>query len=375
MKRSTALALLFVFVLSCDARQAAAPPSDSVKAERASTDRQATVFETQDKFREIAKKAMPAVGYVYSLKAEKAPSFRSLLGSGLGLLRSIKRYVYNRAFVKYRVQGSGSAFLINKRGHMLTNYHVVKDADIVLVKMDGEELDAVVLGSDPLSDIAMIKIRYRHDNRPLKLGNSDTVEIGEWVLAIGNPFSLGRTFTVGVISGLKRDDIGIIELEDFIQTDAAIHPGNSGGPLLNMDGEVIGINSAIYSGGGGLGFAIPVNMAHGILPMLVSGEKVERGMLGVGLQQLNRDLASALKMEPNSGVLVSMVQGGMPADSAGLKAGDVIVKINGRRVTQPLQIKKSVLTLKAGSKVRLDVIRDGTEMVFNPTLAPFEPLF
>ena len=375
MKKSAILALLFVFVVSCDARQSAAPPSNPVKAERASTDRQATVFDTQEKFREIAKKAMPAVGYVYSLEAEEAPSFRSLLSSGLGLWGSIKKYLYSITFVNYRVQGSGSAFLINKRGHMLTNYHVVKDADRVLVKMDGVELDAVVLGGDPLSDIAMIKIRYNHDNKPLKLGNSDTVEVGEWVLAIGNPFSLGRTFTAGVISGLKRDDIGIIELEDFIQTDAAINPGNSGGPLLNLDGEVIGINSAIYSGGNGLGFAIPVNIAHGIIPMLVSGKKIERGMLGVGLQELNGDLAGALKLEPNSGVLVSRVQDGMPADTAGLKAGDVIVKINGKQVTQPLQIKKSVLALQAGNKVRLDVIRDGTEMVFNPILVPFEPLF
>jgi S1-C subfamily serine protease len=374
MKKYLVSALLILLAVSCDARQSAVPDGTPPKTDRTSTQLPATISDVNQNFRKIAREAMPAVGYVYSLEAKEPPSFKQLRHSGLGLWRAVKRYFFTRTFIEYSVRNTGSGFLINKRGHMLTNYHVVQNADRVLVKLGSEELEAVVLGGDPLSDIAMIKIRSHYSNRPLKLGDSDSLEVGEWVVAIGNPFSLGSSFTVGVVSALKRDDIGVIELEDFIQTDAAINPGNSGGPLLNIDGEVVGINSAIYAAGAGLGFAVPANIAKSILPLLASGKRVERGMLGVGLQELTKEIADALKMEPNAGVLVSRVQKGMPADLAGVKAGDVITKINGKKVTYPLQLKKSVLSKRAGKKVRLNVIRDGMEMVFNPTLAPFEPL-
>ena len=347
-------------------------PANSEQALQAS---QASIaIDAQSNFREIAKAAIPAVGYVYSLEAETPPSFSQLRNSGLSIWQTVRRYFFTRAFTNYRIRNTGSGFLINKRGHMLTNYHVVQDADRVLVKFDSEEIEAIVLGGDPLTDIAMIKIRPHYKNRVLKLGDSDTLQVGEWVLAIGNPFSLGTTFTAGVVSALKRDDMGIVELEDFIQTDAAINPGNSGGPLINMDGEVVGINSAIHAAGAGLGFAVPSNMASDILPLLAAGKRVERGMLGIGLQQLTGKLASALKLNAGDGVLVRQVQRGMPADLAGVKAGDLITKINGKKVIYPLQVKKTVLSMRAGNKVRLNILRDGKEMVFNPTLIPFEPL-
>ena len=350
-------------------------PENSEQALQAPQASQASIaIDAQSNFREIAKAAIPAVGYVYSLEAETPPSFSQLRNSGLSIWQTVRRYFFTRAFTNYRIRNTGSGFLINKRGHMLTNYHVVQDADRVLVKFDSEEIEAIVLGGDPLTDIAMIKIRPHYKNRVLKLGDSDTLQVGEWVLAIGNPFSLGTTFTAGVVSALKRDDMGIVELEDFIQTDAAINPGNSGGPLINMDGEVVGINSAIHAAGAGLGFAVPSNMASDILPLLAAGKRVERGMLGIGLQQLTGKLASALKLNAGDGVLVRQVQRGMPADLAGVKAGDLITKINGKKVIYPLQVKKTVLSMRAGNKVRLNILRDGKEMVFNPTLIPFEPL-
>ena len=375
------LTLPALLAFSCEAKmpvQTGAVPTEGSVPENSEQVLQASqasiAIDAQSNFREIAKAAIPAVGYVYSLEAETPPSFSQLRNSGLSIWQTVRRYFFTRAFTNYRIRNTGSGFLINKRGHMLTNYHVVQDADRVLVKFDSEEIEAIVLGGDPLTDIAMIKIRPHYKNRVLKLGDSDTLQVGEWVLAIGNPFSLGTTFTAGVVSALKRDDMGIVELEDFIQTDAAINPGNSGGPLINMDGEVVGINSAIHAAGAGLGFAVPSNMASDILPLLAAGKRVERGMLGIGLQQLTGKLASALKLNAGDGVLVRQVQRGMPADLAGVKAGDLITKINGKKVIYPLQVKKTVLSMRAGNKVRLNILRDGKEMVFNPTLIPFEPL-
>ena len=373
------LMLPLLFAFSCDATPALKTDSGSAETvadESAGkkTRPSSIAIDAQTRFREIAKAAMPAVGYVYSLEAEEPPSFSLLRRSGLGLWQAARRYISSHLFVNYSVRNTGSGFLINKRGHMLTNYHVVQNADRVLVKLGSEELEAIVLGGDPLTDIAMIKIRPHYSNTVLKLGDSETLQVGEWVLAIGNPFSLGSSFTAGVVSALKRDDIGIVELEDFIQTDAAINPGNSGGPLINMDGEVMGINSAIHGSGSGLGFAVPVNMASDILPLLAAGKRVERGMLGIGLQKLTGELASALKLNSDDGVLVRQVQKGMPADLAGVKAGDLITRINGKKVLYPLQVKKAVLSMRAGNKVQLSILRDGKEMVFNPTLVPFEPL-
>ena len=369
------LMLPLLLAFSCDAKVSV--ETDSVPAEIIADKKprhSPIAIDVQSRFREIARTAMPAVGYVYSLEAEEPPSFSFLRRSGLSLWQAARLYVSSHMFINYSVRNTGSGFLINKRGHMLTNYHVVQDADRVLVKLGGKEVGAIVLGGDPLTDIAMIKIKPNFNNAVLKLGDSDQLQVGEWVLAIGNPFSLGSSFTAGVVSGLKRDDIGIVELEDFIQTDAAINPGNSGGPLINMEGEVIGINSAIHAGGTGLGFAVPANMASDILPLLAAGKRVERGMLGIGLQKLTSELASALKLNRDDGVLVRQVQKGMPADLAGVKAGDLITKINGKKVLLPVQVKKTVLSMRAGNKIQISVLRDGKEMVFSPTLVPFVPL-
>lgn len=365
--RKTAVFLLLALLTACGAGKTP-PPGDRNRA-------RAYILETQERFRDIARTATPAVGYVYSLEAEiPHPAFKLLINSELSLSKAAFEWFRSRLFTIYNVKKTGSGFLINDRGYMLTSYHVVKNSDRIMVTLGWREIPAVLLGADPLSDIAMIKIRPHYSNRSLKLGDSDHLEVGQWALAVGNPFNLTRTFTVGIISALKRSGIGLIELEDFIQTDATIHSGNSGGPLLNLKGEVIGINSASARLGGGLGLAIPINIARNILPLLISGERVERGMLGVSLRELTPELAAKMGVEPESGALVTGVYPGSPANGSGIRKGDVINRFNGKRVASPSDVKKAVLSLRAGVKVRLDVIRFAEKLTFSLTLASFEPL-
>jgi len=261
---------------------------------------------------------------------------------------------------KYVQYGQGSGFLIGSDGIILTNHHVVGDADRIRVRLsDGREFPAKLVGTDPKSDVAVIRIQAQ--NLPhLELGDSDRIEVGEWVVAVGNPFGLAETVTAGIVSAKGRSRMGISDYEDFIQTDAAINPGNSGGPLLNLDGQVIGINSAIYTRSGGymgIGFAIPINLARGIEEQLLHGGKVERGYLGVLAQDLTPELAQSLAVKAEKGALIGSVTKGSPAAAAGLEEGDVVVAIDGRPVDGSNTLRNDIGMLRPGTIVKLAVQR------------------
>ncbi len=277
-------------------------------------------------------------------------------------------------------QGSGFVFsvedgLLNDKAYILTNNHVVEGADTITVTFnDGRAFDAEITGTDPQSDVAVIEITG--DNLPaLALGDSDQLAVGEWVVAIGNPFGLSHSLTVGVVSALGRTSLGISDYEDFIQTDAAINPGNSGGPLVNLDGEVIGINTAIASRSGGymgIGFAIPSNLAKSIADQLMSSGEVTRGYLGIVIQDLTGDLAASFDLDTTQGILVAQVSPGSPAEEAGLEQGDVIVAYQGQDVTNVGTFRNQVSLTQPGTEARLAIVRDGERIDLSVTLGTLE---
>ena len=268
-----------------------------------------------------------------------------------------------------RAQGQGSGFvfasengLLSDKTYIMTNSHVVEGADNISVKFkDGREYNAKVTGSDPQSDVAVIEIET--DEIPaLGMGNSSELEVGEWVVAIGNPFGLSYTLTVGVVSAKGRTSIGINDYEDFIQTDAAINPGNSGGPLVNLEGEVVGINTAIFSRSGGhmgIGFAIPIDLAKTIANQLIEKGEVTRGHLGIMIQPLTADLAESFDVEPGKGILVAQVSKNSPAEKAGLRQGDIIVAYRGKPVVDVGRFRNRISLTPPGSTERLTVMRNG----------------
>ncbi len=265
--------------------------------------------------------------------------------------------------------GVGSGVIIDGQGHILTNLHVIKGADEIMVRLyPKREVRGKVVGTDAKTDLAVIRIPSE-GIVAAPLGNSDKLQVGEWAIAIGSPFGLEQTVTVGVISATGRSEVGIVPYENFIQTDASINPGNSGGPLLNFRGEVIGINTAIVSTGQGIGFAIPINVAQRVATALVSKGKVVRGWLGVSLQPLTKDLARGLGAAAEKGAAVARVLPGGPAEKAGLQPNDVIVKF-GDVVVEDLQhLQRLVLDAPVGQSVSLRVLRNGKEISVPVTVA------
>jgi serine protease Do len=261
-----------------------------------------------------------------------------------------------------RQQGVGSGFIMSRDGYILTNNHVVEDADQIKVKLaGGKEFDAKIVGRDPKTDLALIKITGDADLQPLKLGNSDDLKVGNWVVAVGSPFGLEQTVTAGIVSAKGRA-IGSGPYDNFIQTDASINPGNSGGPLINLQGEVVGINTAIIASGQGIGFAIPINMAKEIAPQLQKSGHVTRGLLGVTIQDVTPELAKSLALKENKGALVSQVVPGGPADKAGIEQGDVIVNFDGRTVGDSKDLPRLVASTPVGKNVAVKLLRDGKEV-------------
>lgn len=260
---------------------------------------------------------------------------------------------------EFKTSALGSGFLIDKMGYIVTNNHVIEGADEIIVKTTTQkEFKAVVIGADPLTDLALLKIELNGEKiEPLVLGDINKARIGDWVIAIGNPLGLGGTVTAGIISAKGRV-IGDGPYDNFIQTDASINPGNSGGPLLNMKGEVIGVNTAIIQSAQGLGFAVPVDMLIKILPKLRQG-KVSRGWLGVTLQELDEDIAKSLGKNDSNGVLVADVMVDHPADRYGIKAGDIIVGINGQAVINARELTKLVGDTSPNDTVRVKIFRNG----------------
>jgi len=269
-------------------------------------------------------------------------------------------------------RGQGSGFIISKDGFIMTNNHVIEGADTIKVSLsDDREFDARVIGADPQSDVALIKIEDPENLPVAVLGDSDALEVGEWVIAIGNPFGLTQTVTVGVVSAKGRSSIGLNQYENFIQTDAAINPGNSGGPLINGRGEVVGINTALFSRTGGymgIGFAIPVNMARSIEKQLQNQGKVTRGWLGVAIQNVDKELAKSFDLKQAGGILVSEVQDNSPASKAGLKQGDVIIRLNDIPMENVSELRNKVAMIIPGSKAELVVVRKGRKKQINVTI-------
>ncbi len=266
----------------------------------------------------------------------------------------------------------GSGFIVSPDGYILTNNHVVEKADEVTVTLlDKEEFKAKVVGNDPKTDIALIKIEAKKKLPFVGLGDSENLEVGEWVVAIGNPFGLGHTVTAGIVSAKGRI-IGSGPYDDFIQTDASINPGNSGGPLFNLKGEVVGINTAIIQGGQGIGFATPIQLAKSVLDQLKDKGKVTRGWLGVYIQRLTPEAAENLGLSGRHGALVSDVTSGGPAEKSGIHSGDVIVAFNGKEIKDEHELPQTVAATKPGQKVDVRLLREGKEMTIAVVIAEMQ---
>ncbi|MFC1883219.1 DegQ family serine endoprotease [Thermodesulfobacteriota bacterium] len=267
---------------------------------------------------------------------------------------------------KFKQRSLGTGFIIDKEGFILTNNHVVENTDEIKVKFDdGKEFEAKIVGRDPKTDLALIRIDTDRSLEALPLGDSEKLEVGDWVVAIGNPFGLGNTVTAGIVSAKYRN-IGAGTYDNFIQTDASINPGSSGGPLLNTSGEVIGINTAIFSRSGGnigIGFAIPINMAKDIIPQLRTKGKVVRGWLGVMVQQITPELKEKLGLEEEKGALVANVTKGGPAEKAGIKRGDVITAFGKKEINMMKELPLVVAATPVGKAIPVTVIRDGEKKI------------
>lgn len=259
----------------------------------------------------------------------------------------------------FQQKSLGSGFITDREGYIVTNNHVVENADEIKVKLaNGKEFDAKVVGRDPKTDLAVIKIQGSSDLHPLTMGNSDDLKVGNWVVAVGSPFGLEQTVTAGIVSAKGRT-IGAGPYDNFIQTDASINPGNSGGPLINTRGEVVGINTAIIASGQGIGFAIPVNMAKNVVPQLKDKGKVARGWLGVGIQEVTPELAQSFNMKDKQGALVGEVFKDSPAEKAGIEQGDIIVEFDGKQIKESKDLPHLVAATPIGKSVPVKVARNG----------------
>jgi serine protease Do len=311
---------------------------------------------------EITSAVKPAIVNISTTRTVKIPEsmdpflndpfFRRFFGDNLGRQRHPK---------EQKSVGLGSGVIASPDGYIITNYHVVKDVDEIKVLMsDKKEYVGKVIGSDPKTEISVVKIEAT-GLPTISWGNSDTLQVGDLVLALGNPYGLSQTVTMGIVSALGRANVGIADYEDFIQTDAAINPGNSGGALVNVRGEVIGINTAIYSTTGGyqgIGFAIPSNMVKSIMDSLVKKGKVVRGWLGVSIQEITPELARQFRIKDQAGALVGDVIENSPAEKAGLKRGDIIIEYDGKKVTSPTVLRNMIANTIPGEKHQLKVIRE-----------------
>jgi serine protease Do len=316
-------------------------------------------------FSELAQTVSPAVVHIRVEKTVKGngpaigPFGQNPFGDNEQFRDFFGRHYGNQRRPEYKQPAQGSGFIIDKSGLIVTNNHVVKGADkITVILKDESQYDAKVVGLDPVTDIALIKIDPKKDLPVAKLGSSDDLKVGEWVIAIGAPFGLEHTVTAGIVSAKGRV-IGSGPYDDFIQTDASINPGNSGGPLINMQGEVVGINTMIIAGGQGIGFAIPVNQAKGIIAQLETNGEVTRGWLGVTIQDVNEDLANYYGLKGESGALVDSVVPGDPADRAGIKPKDIITSVNGKPVANSHDLTNLAANLQVGETASVTVLRNG----------------
>jgi len=314
-------------------------------------------------YHEAVQKSMPAVVNIFTSKKTKQPLVRKDKKSNSDPLFQF----FNGYSDEELISSLGSGVLVSPEGIIITNHHVINDADQIEVALsDGRKLKAEMIGSDPETDIAVLKIDASNLPTPITLGKIDSVHIGDVVLAIGNPFGVGETVTSGIVSAMGRDHVGINTFENFIQTDAAINPGNSGGALIDTHGNLIGINTAIYSNNGGsmgIGFAIPINLVKQVMESIIKNGEVTRGWIGVEPQNLSSELISSMRLPKNThGILVAGVLDGGPADSAGLKPGDVLVSLNNESINDVRELLNRVAGIEPGTEVSCKVIRKDKEL-------------
>jgi serine protease Do len=361
--------LLSTAAFTCSFPQKSAPSGDAVEAAR-QTLLPAPAFASAGSV-VIADIAERSVASVVNISSEKVIKMQGTQG-GPFFNDPFFRHFFGRQFRvpgqprEQREKSLGSGVIISKDGLVLTNNHVVEKADRIRVTLsDGSEHEAEVVGTDPDTDIGVLRLKGElRDLQPLELGDSNDLRLGDVVLAIGNPFGVGQTVTMGIVSAKGRANVGIVDYEDFIQTDAAINPGNSGGALIDTSGKLVGINTAIISRSGGyqgIGFAIPSNMAGSIMKSLLDYGKVVRGWLGVVIQDVDTDLAEALSLPNTQGVLISDVNEGSPAEKGGLERGDVVVRVNGETVDSTGRLRNLVAVAGADAKVKIEILRGGQQ--------------
>ncbi|NIA23459.1 MAG: Do family serine endopeptidase [Proteobacteria bacterium] len=358
--RDLGIALLIVVIFSLGIFIGSKYMTQNVTADSSDTVVNSTVLPST--FSTIAKVTLPAVVNIITEKTV-------VLSAPFMIPDPFRQFFAPMPEEKAKRTGMGSGFFISEDGYILTNNHVVSDADKITVTLqDGSKYtgkDVKVVGTDPRTDLALLKINKKKKFKYLKLGNSDSISVGDWAVAEGNPFGLKGTLTLGVISGKGRENLNINKgpvYQDFLQTDASINPGNSGGPLLNIKGEVVGINSAILSTSGGnigIGFAVPINMAKNIVAQLKKNGKIERGYIGIYPQNLTDELAKAFNLDNTNGVLVRDIIKNSPAERAGLKSGDIIITFDGKDIKDANQFSMLVAATHIGKKVPVLIIRNG----------------
>ena|SRR5213592_4480286 len=355
MRTRAVLLLVLLVALPAHAQERAQPKVDP----------RALLHALEEAFTTAADRVTPAVVNVSAVprkqSAEETPErFREFFGEEF-----YERFFRRRPREEARASGSG--VLVDPRGYVLTNNHVIENAQDITVRLsDGRKFTAKLVGRDPKTDLAVLKVEAPAPLPAAELGDSDHLRVGQWAIAIGNPFGLDRTVTVGIISATARNRVGVATYENFIQTDASINPGNSGGPLLNLDGKVIGINTAIVAAGQGIGFSIPINQAKEVMRQLIASGRVVRGWLGIAIQDVTDELAGTFGVK--EGVLVAEVMKGGPAEAAGVRQGDVIVELNGAPIKEVPELQRRVAAVAPGQPVRLKVIRERKPVALSVTV-------
>lgn len=359
------VALISASLAGC--QQQSSPPAPLAEKGRPPVEKPAQeLVSTQEAFIEVSAKVTPSVVNISAARVSAGPDFGPLFENFFGS-------PFRGQPQQRKEQSLGSGFIISADGYILTNEHVVKGAQEIKVKLSDQRVyEGKLIGVDPRTDVAVLKIEAGEKLPAAVFGDSDQLKVGQWALAIGNPFGLDRTLTVGVISAIGRADVGIEDYEDFIQTDASINPGNSGGPLLNIYGEVVGINTAIVASGQGIGFAIPINLAELIARQLIDKGEVSRGWLGVSIQPMTPELASSFGLERQTGVLVNQVLADGPAAQAGIRRGDILLTLGGKEVRGVRELQLLVASTPAGEMVAVEVLRDGNRQTFQVRVAPQE---
>ena len=362
----TALTLLLVAALAtpvwaqsapsrppaADKRAPAKPPSPKIDA-------RAVLQAMEEAFTAVADRVTPSVVNVSTVSRRPVAGspddpqrFREFFGDEF-----YEKYFKRRP--REEPRSSGSGVIVDPAGYILTNNHVIENAQDITVRLsDSRKFTATLVGRDPKTDLAVLKVEAPAPLPAASLGDSERLRVGQWVVAIGNPFGLDRTVTVGIVSATARTRVGVATYENFIQTDASINPGNSGGPLANLDGRVIGINTAIVAAGQGIGFSIPINEAKSVMAQLIARGKVVRGWLGIAIQDVTDELASSFGVREREGVLVADVMKGGPGEAAGLRPGDVIVDLGGTKIREVPDLQRRVANVAPGQTVAVGVIRD-----------------